>query len=127
MGGGEILSGERGSVTVELFLVLPVAILVLVGSLQLIGVARTRIELQGAAREGARVAATTPDPARAVEAVLASLTPETRAFARVSVERPSRVGAMARVSVSMRHILGAPFPDSVGVDLSASAIMRTEK
>jgi Flp pilus assembly protein TadG len=114
-------------VTVELFLVLPVAILVLVASLQLIGVARTRIELQGAAREGARVAATTPDPARAVEAVLASLTPETRASARVSVERPSRVGAMARVSVSMRHILGAPFPDSVGVDLSASAIMRTEK
>ncbi len=113
--------------TVELFLVLPVAILVLLASLQVIGVARTRIELQGAAREGARVAATTPDPARAVEAVLASLTPETRASARVSVERPSRVGAMARVSVSMRHILGAPFPGAVGVELSASATMRTEK
>jgi hypothetical protein len=112
-------------VTVELFLVLPVAILV--ASLQLIGVARTRIELQGAVREGARVAATTPDPAKAVQAVLASLTPETRASARVSVERPSRVGAVARVSVSMRHILGAPFPDSVGVNLSASTTMRTER
>jgi hypothetical protein len=114
-------------VTVELFLILPVAILVLVASLQLIGVARTRIELQGAAREGARVAATTPDPAKAVEAVLASLTPETRATARVSVERPSRVGATARVSVSVRHVLGAPFPDSIGVSLSASATMRTER
>jgi Flp pilus assembly protein TadG len=114
-------------VTVELILVLPVAILVLVASLQLIGVARTRIELQGAVREGARVAATTPDPAKAVQAVLASLTPETRASARVSVERPSRVGAVARVSVSMRHILGAPFPDSVGVNLSASTTMRTER
>ena len=47
--------------TVELFLVLPIAILVLVASIQLIGVARARIELQGAVREGARVAATTPD------------------------------------------------------------------
>jgi Flp pilus assembly protein TadG len=114
-------------VTVELFLVLPVAILVLVASLQIIGVARTRIELQGAAREGARVAATTPDPSKAVEAVLASLSPGMRPAARVSVERPSRVGAVARVTVSMRHVLGAPFPDSVGVDLSASATMRTER
>ena len=38
--------------TVELFLVLPIAILVLVASIQLIGVARARIELQGAVREG---------------------------------------------------------------------------
>jgi TadE-like protein len=114
-------------VTVELFLVLPVAVLVLVASLQIIGVARTRIELQGAAREGARVAATTPDPSKAVEAVLASLSPGMRPATRVSVERPSRVGAVARVTVSMRHVLGAPFPDSVGVDLSASATMRTER
>jgi Flp pilus assembly protein TadG len=127
LGGREILNRERGSVTVELFLVLPVAILVLVASLQIIGVARTRIELQGAAREGARVAATTPDPSKAVEAVLASLSPEARPAARVSVERPSRVGAMARVSVSMRRSLGPPFPDSVGIDLSATAAMRTER
>ncbi|MGH3667265.1 MAG: TadE/TadG family type IV pilus assembly protein, partial [Acidimicrobiia bacterium] len=60
LGGGKILREERGSVTVELFLVLPIAILVLVASIQLIGVARARIELQGAVREGARVAATTP-------------------------------------------------------------------
>jgi hypothetical protein len=113
--------------TVELFLVLPIAVIVVVASIQLIGVARARLELQGAAREGARVAATTPDPAKAVEAVLASLAPEMRDAARVSVERPSRVGAMANVVVSMRHPLGQPFPAGVGVDLSARATMRTER
>jgi len=127
LGGGEILSEERGSATVELFLVLPIAILVVVASIQLIGVARARIELQGAVREGARVAATTPDPAKAVEAVLASLTPSMRDLARVSVARPSRAGAVATVTVSMRHALGQPFPSSVGVDLSARATMRTER
>jgi Flp pilus assembly protein TadG len=127
LGGGKILRDERGSVTVELFLVLPIAILVLVASIQLIGVARARIELQGAVREGARVAATTPDPARAVEAVLAALSPEMREIARVSVERPTRVGAVAMVTVSMRHVLGPPFPGSLGVDLSARATMRTER
>jgi Flp pilus assembly protein TadG len=114
-------------VTVELFLILPIAILVLVASIQLIGVARARIELQGAVREGARVAATTPDPGRAVEAVLAALSPEMREVARVSVERPSRVGAVATVTISMRHVLGQPFPRSVGVNLSARATMRIER
>ena len=111
----------------EFVLVVPLVILVLVASLQLIGVARARIELQGAAREGARVAATTPDPARAVEAVLAALSPDMRDRARVSVERPGRVGAMATVSVSMRHQLGRPFPPSLRVELSAGATMRTER
>lgn len=111
----------------EFVLVLPLIILVLAASLQLIGVARARIELQGAAREGARVAATTPDPAKAVEAVLAALSPEMRSGARVSVERPARVGAVATVAVSIRHALGRPFPSSLGVELSAMATMRTER
>jgi Flp pilus assembly protein TadG len=112
---------------VEFVLVLPLIIVVLAASLQLIGVARARIELQGAAREGARVAATTPDPANAVEAVLAALSPEMRSGARVSVERPARVGAVATVTVSIRHELGRPFPSSLGVALSARATMRTER
>lgn len=111
----------------EFFLVLPLVILVVVASLQLINVARARIELQGAVRDGARVAATTPDPSRAVEAVLASLAPAMRDSARVSVERPARVGAFATVTVSMRHSLGPPFPRSLGVQLSATATMRTER
>lgn len=111
----------------EFFLVLPMVVLVVVASIQLIGVARARVELQAAVREGARIAATTPDPARAVEAVLASLPSGMRDGARVSVERPSRVGAPATVIVSIRHPLGRPFPASLGVDLSARATMRTER
>jgi len=113
-------------VTVELFLVLPIVLLVVVASIQLVGVARARIELQSAAREGARVAATTPDPSRAVDAVLASLPPKMRGLVRISVERPSRVGAVATVSVTMRHSLGRPFPTGLAIDLSARATMRTE-
>jgi hypothetical protein len=112
---------------VELFLVLPIVILVVVASLQLVGVARARIELQGAVREGARVAATTPDPAKAVEAVLAALPPLMRDRARVSVERPARVGAVASVTATVRHLIGRPFPATLGVDLVARATMRTER
>ncbi len=113
--------------TVELFLILPILILVVVASIQLVGVARARLELQSAAREGVRVAATTPDPSKAVAAVLASLPTEMRDRARVSVERPSVAGAVARVSVSIRHLVGTPFPSSIGVDLMARATMRTER
>jgi hypothetical protein len=102
-------------------------ILVVVASLQLIGVARARLELQSAAREGARVAATTPDPAKAVDAVIRSLPPAMRDQARVSVERPSRAGAVATVVIDLRHVIEEPFPATVAVDLSARATMRTER
>lgn len=113
--------------TVEFFLVLPVLLLVLVGGLQVVSLAKTRIELVGAVREGVRVASTTPDPARAVDAVQAALPPEIRDRVRISVRRPSRVGAQAIVSVRLRHLLGRPFPDDFGVDVSASASMLVER
>ncbi|MCO6502768.1 MAG: pilus assembly protein [Acidimicrobiales bacterium] len=111
----------------ELFLVIPVVVLVLVGGLQLVGVARSRLELAGAARDGARVAATSPDPRRAVEAALAALPPEIRPRARVTVTRPSLPGRQARVVVTVRHQLGTPFPPGVGFDLSAAAAMTVER
>jgi len=55
------------------------------------------------------------------------LAPEMRDRVRVSVQRPSRVGAVASVSVSIRHPVGLPFPSSVAVDLVAKATMRTER
>lgn len=127
MGGREVLNREGGSVTVEFFLVVPLVILVLMGGLQVISVARARIELAGAVREGARVAATTPDPSQAVEAVLAALPPQVRERVRVSVSRPSVVGVPARVSARFRHLLGPPFPVDFGVDLSAAATMLVER
>lgn len=113
--------------TIELLLVIPVAVVVLVAGLQVISVSRARIELVGAVREGARVAATSPDPARAVEAVQAALPPRVRRLTRVSVSRPSIVGSPARVTATSRHELGPPFPAGLGVDLTASASMLVER
>lgn len=111
----------------EFFLVLPLVVLVAVASIQVLGIAQARFALQAAARDGARVAATTPDPSRAVDSVMAALPPELRDRARISVERPDRVGVPARVTVRLRHLLGVPFPTGTGVDLTASASMRTER
>lgn len=127
MGGRQVLTGDGGSVTVEFLLVVPLLIVVLVGGLQVVSLARARIELLGAVRDGARVAATSPDPAKAVEAVQNALAPSVRDRVRISVSRPGVVGAPARVSARLRHRLGAPFPDGFGVDLSVSATMLVER
>jgi Flp pilus assembly protein TadG len=114
-------------VTIEFFLVVPLLIVVLAAGVQVISVARARIELLGAVREGARVAATTPDPARAVDAVRSALPPAERDRARISVSRPAVVGRPARVTASLRHELDIPLLDSLGVDISASASMFVER
>lgn len=111
----------------ELFLVIPMVVLVLVAGLQVVAVARSRLELAGAARDGARVAATTPDPRRAVEAALSALPASARPRARVQVTRPSVPGRQARVVVTVRHHLGPPFPAGVGFDLQAVAVMAVER
>ncbi|HEY7823505.1 MAG TPA: TadE/TadG family type IV pilus assembly protein, partial [Acidimicrobiia bacterium] len=87
--------------TIEFFLVIPLLIVVLAAGIQVISVARARIELLGAVREGARVAATTPDPARAVEAVRTAMPPSDRDRVRISVSRPGVVGRPARVTASL--------------------------
>lgn len=127
MGGRRVLRNDEGSVTVEFFLVVPLLIVVLVAGIQTISVARTRIELVGAVREGARVAATSPDPAKAVFAVQSALAPDLRNRVRVSVSRPSVVGRPARVTARLRYQLRIPFVDALGVDVSASASMLVER
>lgn len=127
MGGGSLLDTERGSSTVEFFLVLPLLVVVLVAGVQVISVARTRIELIGAVREGARVAATTPDPAKAVDAVREALAPETRDRVRISVSRPGVVGRPARVRASYRHTLPVPLLADLAFEVSASASMLVER
>lgn len=126
MGDRQLLS-EDGSTTVEFFLVIPMVILVLVAGIQVVSVARARIELLGAVREGARVAATTPDPARAVDAVQAALPPAVRDRVRISVSRPSVAGRPARVTARVRHLLGQPLLEDFGVELTASATMLVER
>lgn len=127
MGDQSILSKDRGSVTIEFFLVIPLLIVVLAAGVQVISVARARVELLGAVREGARVAATTPDPAKAVEAVRAAMSPDVRDRMRISVSRPAVVGRPARVTASMRHLFAVPWLDDFGVDVSATASMLVER
>lgn len=127
MGPGQILSRDDGSVTVEFFLVLPLMVLVLAGGIAVVSVARARVELLGAVRDGARVAATTPDPTRAVTAVQDAIAPEMRPRVRVSVSRPSVVGRPARVTARLSHPLGPPFPAGFVVDVVASASMAVER
>lgn len=111
----------------EFFLVIPMVLLILVAGIEVVSITRARIELVGAVREGARVAATTPDPAKAVNAVEAALSPGMRPRVHISVSRPAVVGRPARVTATLRHTLGAPLLRDLGVDLSASATMLVER
>lgn len=113
--------------TVELFLVIPLVIVLLVAGLQVVAAARVKIELQGAVREGARVAATTPDPSRAVDAVLAALDPEMAEGVRVSVTRPSVPGQIATVSATYAHVVDLLLLPDLTFGISARAAMRTER
>ncbi len=127
MGGRGLLRNDRGTVTVEFFLVVPLLIVVLAAGIQVISVARARIELLGAVREGARVAATTPDPAKAVEAVRNALAPTDRDRVRISVSRPGVVGRPAQVTARYRHLLTIPWIKDLGFDISATATMLVER
>ena len=113
--------------TVEFFLVVPLIFLVLVAGVQVTSVARTRIELLGAAREGARVAATTPDPAKAVDAVRSALSVGQRDRARISVTRPGVVGRPATVTVMLQHPLFGSILEDLTVKIQASASMYVER
>lgn len=126
MGGRKVLT-ERGSVTVEFYLILPLVVVLLVAGLQVVSVARVKIELIGAVREGARVAATTPDPSRAVDAVVAALDPEMASRTRISVTRPSVPGQMATVTATFRHVVDFFILPDLEFDIPARASMRTEK
>ncbi|HZD24464.1 MAG TPA: hypothetical protein VE569_13855 [Acidimicrobiia bacterium] len=111
----------------EFFLVVPLLIVVLVAGIGVVSVARTRIELLGAVREGARVAATTPDPAKAVSVVRDSLAPGMRDQVRISVSRPAVVGRPARVNASYHHTLALPLIDDLDFEIRVSASMLVER
>ncbi|MBT8250594.1 MAG: pilus assembly protein [Acidimicrobiia bacterium] len=118
---------DRGSVVVEAAIIVPLLLLVFLAGVELFGVARTQVELTAAAREGARQAATSSDPARAVRSVRAALGPATRSDAAVSVRRPGVVGAVATVSVRLEYPFVSFLWGGVRIPLRASASMRTER
>jgi len=118
---------ESGSATVEFALVLPLLLLVLLASVEVMIVARSQLQLGHAAREGAREAATTPDLDRAIAAVHRSLDEGGAARVRVSIDRQQHVGGIARVTATLRHSIAAPLFGGLTVTLTSSAAMRVER
>ena len=117
---------EKGSLAVEAVLVLPVIVLVLVAVAELFLIAVTRLEMEAAAREGARAAATHPDPARAAASVKGALSPGLAEKVRVTVTASSVVGAPVEVEVSMRYRPATPVLDRFVVTLNSRAVMQRE-
>jgi Flp pilus assembly protein TadG len=117
---------QRGSATVELALLVPLLILVMGLIVEVALAGRLQIEVVAAAREGARVAATTPDPAAALAAATEALGTRGR-DARVTVHRPHVVGAEASVTVRVEHRVSLPLFDWITVPLSATSVMRVER
>lgn len=120
------MSREQGSATVELALLVPIILLLLALLVEVALVARVQIEIVGAAREGARVAATSPDPAQALAATRRALG-DGGTDARISVHRPHVVGQQAAVQIGIDHHLGLPLLGGISVPLSARAVMRVER
>ncbi len=118
---------QRGSLTVEAALVIPVIAIVALAALELFGSAVAHQAVLAAAREGARVAATVVDPVRAVSAVRDALPPTMASTARITVHRPATVGRPAEVVVVARHDLITPLLDGISFDLTARAVMRVER
>ena len=118
---------ERGQATVELALVLPVAILFALVALQLGVLAKDLVLVHHAAREGARAAAVEPDVGAARAAVVGSSSLDSgRLSVRLSggssrgSQTTATVTYLAPTSVP---IVGALLPD---ISLDASVTMRVE-
>ena len=108
----------------ELALLVPILLLLVVFVVEVAHAARLQIEAVSAAREGARVAATTPDPAVAVATVREALG-DRGSEARINIHRPHVVGKNARVEVTLWHRPSLPLLPAF--PLRASATMRVER
>jgi Flp pilus assembly protein TadG len=110
----------------ETVLVIPVLLAVMLAGFELTAVVLARVEMIAAAREGARVAATAADPARAVEAARAALDEPLRSIATVSVRRPTVPGRQAEVTIRASRRLVTPLLDVFTVPIVVRAVMAVE-
>ncbi|MGF1665650.1 MAG: TadE family type IV pilus minor pilin [Acidimicrobiia bacterium] len=116
---------ERGSLTVEAAFVIPFILVVLMAVVEVVAAIGTHLELVAAAREGARVAATAPDPAQAATAARSVVGSGMRV--QVLVVRPDVVGRQAQVTVSYDKPLISPLLSAITVPMRARAVMRVER
>jgi len=116
--------GQTGQSTVEFVLVLPLVIIVLLCTLQVVSVVRTRLLLEQAVHEAARAAALSPDEPTILEAAR-------RALPGVDLElgrRPKIGGAISVVLRVKVHtdipVVGPLLPDPM---MRARAVVRVER
>ena len=107
-------------------LLVPLVLVLLLVVIEITLAARIQIELVAAAREGVRVAAVNPDPARALAATRDALGDRGN-VARINVHRPHIVGRPAEVTVSVAHQIAVPPFGRFAVPLQARAVMRVER
>lgn len=117
---------ERGSLTIEAALVIPV--LLVVGLAIFEGLAAVSVQLQvvAATRDGVRIAATVPDVARAAATTRSLLPDVVAAGARVFVDRPATAGEPARVRVEAWMPLRTPVLDGLRIPLAWTSSMLVE-
>ena len=111
----------------EFALVVPLVFVVLAAAVEVAVIARTQLEISQAAREGAREAAASPDPARAVAVVKRFLGGDLGSRARVSVSRDHRVGGRAAVKVAVRIPIGFGLLGGSSITLEGESSMRVER
>lgn len=121
-------SADGGQSTVELALVLPVLLVLVLGIVQVGLVVRDHVRVVHAAREGARAAAVSSDPAAAEQAVAANAGLAPDRLRVVTSGRGAR-GSAVTVSVTYRAstdlpLVGPLLPD---LELDAAATMRVER
>lgn len=117
---------DRGSVSVEFVLIIPVVLLLIVAIIEIAGLARLHVQATHAAREGARAAATISDPDVVIETVNRALG-ESAARARVTVERTWMVGGPAIVRVEVPHRVMSRLFGGFDVLLRGTSTMRVER
>lgn len=117
---------ERGSLTVEAALVIPFLLLVGIAVFEGVATMATQLQVVTATRDGARVASTTPDVTRAVEAVREALPAGIARRARIRVDRPATAGRPATVLVEVDVPLATPFLSGFSIPLAWSSSMLVE-
>ncbi|AKL72525.1 TadE-like protein [Actinobacteria bacterium IMCC26256] len=116
--------GQTGQSTVEFVLVLPLVIIVLLCTLQVVSVVRTRLLLEQAVHEAARAAALSPDQSIVLKAAR-------RALPGVDLELGNHREIGDSISVVLRikahtdiPVVGPLLPDPI---MKARAVVRVER